>query len=174
MVDPAQHADSRNLVESILRYIPGFRGYLEKEYRRESDDLAREHAANQLQLAKTSLDKYQRSLLDSGQIDALPNCERIRNRLDTMQSKLRGAVQGYSGFFDFVRVDETVLDEVYQHDLSIVEDVRNLAEVIANLPGDAASPADALTGAESRIEDLAQRINGRTEILQGLSGKKTS
>ena len=30
MVDPAQHADSRNLVESMLRNIPGFRGYLEK------------------------------------------------------------------------------------------------------------------------------------------------
>ncbi len=41
MFEPERHAEKRNFVESILRHIPGFRGYLEKEYRRDSDYLAR-------------------------------------------------------------------------------------------------------------------------------------
>ena len=41
MIDPEHHAEGRNFVESILRHVPGFRGYLEKEYRRESDYLLR-------------------------------------------------------------------------------------------------------------------------------------
>ncbi len=169
MVDPAQHADSRNLVESILRYIPGFRGYLEKEYRRQSDDLARDFAGQELQRCKTSLDKYQRTLLDGGNIDALPLCERLRGRLDTLQSKLQGAVQGYSGFFDFVRVDEKMLDEVYEHDLTIIQDVRSLSEAVEQLPNLKAEPAEAVANVENRLDALARRVDRRSEILQGLS-----
>jgi hypothetical protein len=169
VVDPAQHADSRNLVESMLRNIPGFRGYLEKEYRRESDDLAREFSAHELQRCKASLDNYQRTLLDAGQIDSLPLCERVRNHLDTLQSKIRGAVQGYSGFFDFVRVDNKVLDDVYEHDLAIVEDVRGLFEMMEQLPGPPEAPSQALADVQSRLDALARRVDERSQILQGLS-----
>ena len=170
MVDPAQHADSRNLVESILRYVPGFRGYLEKEYRRESDDLAREHIAGILQSCKASLDEFQRSLLDSGQIDELPKCERIRNRIDTIQSKLRGSVQGYSGFFDFVRVDKEMLDEVYEHDLSIVRDVKAIDEQVNQMTAGAGA-AQAISDLLKRLDQLQDRVGQRSEILQGLASK---
>ena len=42
-------------MESILRKIPGFRGYLEKEYRRESDHLARTWLADRVGQCKTGL-----------------------------------------------------------------------------------------------------------------------
>ena len=170
MVDPAQHADSRNLVESILRYVPGFRGYLEKEYRRESDELAREHIAGILQSCKTNLDECQRSLLDGGRIDDLPKCERIRTRLDTVQSKVRGGVQGYSGFFDFVRVDKEMLDQVYEHDLSIVRDAKMLDERIGQLSADA-NAASVLNDLLKQLDELADRVEQRSAILQGLSAK---
>ena len=64
MDDPSRHADSRNLVESILRHIPGFKGYLEKEYRRDSDHLARTHLGDKLQKCKLKLDHYQRELVE--------------------------------------------------------------------------------------------------------------
>jgi hypothetical protein len=170
VVDPAQHADSRNLVESILRYVPGFRGYLKKEYRRESDDLAREHIASILQSCKSSFDEFQRSLLDSGQIDELPKCERVRNRIDTIQSKLRGSVQGYSGFFDFVRVDKGMLDEVYEHDLSIVRDVKAIDEHVNQMTAEAGA-AEAINDLLKRLDQLQDRVGQRSEILQGLSSK---
>ena len=133
MVDPERHADSRNLVESILRQIPGFRGYLERDYRRESDYLARTWLADQLKRCKSSLDNYQPSQLDTGQIDYLPQCERARTRIDTLESRIRGAVRGYSGFFDFVKVDENLLDQVYEHDTSMIGDVESLAQSVEQL-----------------------------------------
>ena len=39
MPEPRAHMEHRGFRESILRHIPGFRGYLEKEYRRDSDAL---------------------------------------------------------------------------------------------------------------------------------------
>ncbi len=52
MPEPRQHAQSRGWIESIGRRIPGFKGYLEKEYRRDSDALQRTWLADRLQRAK--------------------------------------------------------------------------------------------------------------------------
>jgi len=114
MPEPKEHTEKRNIVETILRYIPGFRGYLEKEYRRDSDHLQREWLADRLQRSKRAIDQFSRPLADAGKIDLLPEVDRLRGKLDTLIARIRGAMRGYSGFFDLVRVDEALLDRVYQ------------------------------------------------------------
>jgi hypothetical protein len=168
VVDPSQHADSRGIVESILRKIPGFRGYLEKEYRRESDHLARTWLADQVDRCKTGLDRYQRALLDAGQIDNLDECERVRTRLDTLGSRIRGAVRGYSGIFDFVRVDEDLLDDVYDHDTSLIDHVTILADSIDALSPGADAPPKVLADLLGRVEELHREFDKRSELLEGL------
>ncbi len=169
MADPSRHADSRNLLESLLRKIPGFKGYLEKEYRRDSDQLARTLIVDQLQKCKASLDNFQRSLADAGRLDELPQCERLRSRLDHLQSRLKGAMRGYSGFFDFVRVDEALLDQVYQHDLSLLDDAQGLVTVIEQLPSTSNAAVPPLTQIQQQLEQLGQQIDGRTKLLEGLN-----
>jgi hypothetical protein len=44
----------RGLLEKIMGYIPGYKGYKEKELRRESDRLVRMEAVNRLKAAKTT------------------------------------------------------------------------------------------------------------------------
>ncbi|MAD79584.1 MAG: hypothetical protein CMJ50_01905 [Planctomycetaceae bacterium] len=170
VVDPSQHADSRNLVESILRYIPGFKGYLEKEYRRDSDYLARTHLGDQLRKCKSQLDHYQRALVESAALDELPKCERLRTRVDTLESRIRGAVRGYSGFFDFVRVNEAVLDDVYDHDMALLTDVATLLDATGRLSTtDTANvTVDDLL---QQVEDLHSKFDGRTALLEGLDEK---
>ena len=70
MPEPRQHTQSRGWIESILRRIPGFKGYLEKEYRRDSDSLQRTWLADRLQRSKRALDTYSRTLVDAGKLDA--------------------------------------------------------------------------------------------------------
>lgn len=168
MVEPSRHADSRGIVESILRKIPGFRGYLEKEYRRESDHLARTWLADHIGKCKSSLDQYQRSLLDAGKIDALDDCERVRTRLDTLASRVMGAMRGYSGIFDFVKVDEDMLDDVYDLDMTMIGFVESLETAIAGLAQSDESPPAALSRVLSQVEDLHREFDKRSELLQGL------
>lgn len=167
MTDFSRHVDTRNPLESLLRKIPGFKGYLEKEYRRESDQLARTLAVDYLQKCKLSLDEFQRSQVDAGRLDALSQCERIRSRLDRLQSQLKGAMRGYSGFFDFVQVDEGLLDQIYQHDLMLVDDAEGLATKFDQLvtTSDAAA---SFTDVQHRIEDIARQVADRTKLLEGL------
>ncbi|MEM1673716.1 MAG: hypothetical protein QXN24_03585 [Candidatus Bathyarchaeia archaeon] len=49
--------EERSLLERIVGYIPGYRGYKEKELRRESDRLVRMDVVNRLKAAKDLLKK---------------------------------------------------------------------------------------------------------------------
>ncbi|MCA9174048.1 MAG: hypothetical protein KDB14_06125 [Planctomycetales bacterium] len=157
-------------MESILRWIPGFRGYLEKEYRREADYLLRTTMADQLQAAKPSLDEYARGLLNSGHLDALPEIDRIRVNLDKLIGLIRAQVRGYSGFFDYVRVDAGLLDRVYEHDLRMVEQCEALASSIRQLEVKGDTPASVVSDLLRRISEFEQAFKVRGEMLQGVSG----
>jgi hypothetical protein len=98
MRDLTEHFERRNALETILRYIPGFHGYLEKEYRRDADALQRQWLADQLQQAKRPLDDLGRTWLERGQLDQLGQIDLLRSRLDQLIGRIRGAMRGYSGF----------------------------------------------------------------------------
>ncbi len=167
MSEPIKHTEKRNLVESILRSIPGFRGYLEKEYRRDADALQRQWLADRLQRAKRSLDRFARPLADKGQLGLLPEVERIRGRLDTLIARIQGAMRGYSGFFDLVRVEERLLDDVYQYDLQLMHDVDALGAVVEQLPA-AEDPSAQISEIEGWLDDLNDKWDARGDMLAGL------
>ncbi len=168
MPEPKSHADKRNWLEELGRKIPGFRGYLEKEYRRDSDALQRQLLADRLQRAKPALDNYGRRLLDQGLITELPALERIKGRMDKLIGQLRGAMQGYSGMFDLVKVDEKVLDRVYEHDVKLLDQVEALAVAIEALPQATGRPAEVLPSVLSSLDSLDQAVHQRTDILKGI------
>jgi hypothetical protein len=170
MPEPSEHMKERNWLESILHKIPGFRGYLDKENRRESDALQRQFLAHRLQRSKRALDDYTRSLADSGQIAQLPRYDRLRGRIDKLIGRIRGAMQGYSGVFDLVRVDETLLDRVYEYDVILIERVENVAATVEKLPrASAESDVAALVGGLSgEIDELERAWDRREDMLKGL------
>lgn len=169
MPEPKDHTRDRNFIEDVLRRIPGFRGYLEKEYRRESDDLQRDWLANRLQRVKRAIDAASRPLADAGRIDALPQLDRMRGRIDKLIGRIRGAVQGYSGFFDLVRIDEALLEQVYEHDLALMGHVESLAASIEGLPAAGQEIAARLPEIVALIDDVERRWDDREDLLQGHS-----
>ncbi len=166
--DPSEHARDRGKIESIARQLPGFRGYFEKEYRRESDALQREWLSDRLERAKPQLDDFARSLVETGKLDIMPQCERLRGRLDKLAARIRGAMRGYSGFFDLVQIDEERLEDIYDFDNAMIDHVDEFAEKVEKLP-------QQQDEADARIRELldeTQRLekiwNEREDILKGL------
>jgi hypothetical protein len=168
MPQPKDHTTQRGAMESLLRQIPGFKGYLEREYRRDSDKLQRDWLADRLQRAKRSIDEVIVRLTDVGQLDVLPHCDRLRLRLDKLISSVRGAMRGYSGFFDLVEVNEAVLDRVYEHDVKVMEKVEQMAESVERLPADASALRPAIDKALAQLDALQQEWQRRADTLRGL------
>jgi hypothetical protein len=166
--DPSQHAESRNWLESIANWIPGFHGYLQKEYRRESDALARGWIADRLQECKLAIDNFGRKLVERGEIDDLPACERFRNRIDGMINKLRSDVRGYSGMFDYVKVGEAELEAVYALEMELMREVEVFTATMKELPASTVPPSEAIPPLFAQFEVIEQKYKRRGELLEGL------
>ncbi|HVC98330.1 MAG TPA: hypothetical protein VND64_31965 [Pirellulales bacterium] len=168
MPEPSQHAERRGAIEEFLRRIPGFKGYLEKQYRRDSDAMQRQWLADRLVHGKQSLDDVTRALVDAGQVDVLPPFDRVRARLDKLIGRIRGAVRGYSGWFDLVQVDEALLDRIYKHDAKLAEQVDNLTNLIEPWRKKPAEAVAGLPSALEQIDALDAEWDQRDTILKGL------
>ncbi len=168
MPEPRDHAQSRGWIESVLRRIPGFKGYLEKEYRRDSDALQRSWLADRLQRSKPALDAYGRTLLDAKKLDLLPQLDRFKAGLDKSISRIRGAMQGYSGFFDLVQVNETLLDRIYEQDVKTMDAVDTLAGSIEKLGQTTADTPPPFAPLNDQLAQVEQAIDHRQDMLKGL------
>jgi hypothetical protein len=165
----------RSLLERIMGYIPGYRGYKEKELRRESDRLVRTDAVNRLKAAKTAVRRtfanptlvQNLSSEDSYRFDAL------MSRLDRVTQRIDRAVAGYAGMFDAVKVKEDKLDTVIQHDLSLIEKadaIKTGCETTNKMQPGNADWGKAMDDLISKVEDFDALIDERTSVLQGLQG----
>lgn len=170
MPDPSKHAESRGWIESVLRYIPGFRGYLEKGYRRESDELARKWLADQLFLAKRDIEQLVRNLTSQGRLADLNGPQQLLVKLDLVIGKLRSATAGYSGFFDFVQVDNGKLDEVYQIESGLMDRMKKLIPAFDSIVDQTENLNESLKNLEDSVEEFSREFAKRGQILAGLDG----
>lgn len=168
-MDPLSHSDSRGIIEGILRYIPGFRGYLEKEYRRESDGLARKALEDSLQHVKQNVDRYLAAQVDQGKLETLAVGERLKSRIDQLQNKIRSSVRGYSAFFEYVKVNRARLDDVLALDLQLVSACKSIEEAAEILSGEKETLVDKLEELGSTVDELSKKFAQRSDILTGLS-----
>ncbi|MEM0090762.1 MAG: hypothetical protein QXP86_04630 [Nitrososphaerota archaeon] len=161
------------LFEKILSYVPGYRGYKEKELRRESDRLVRMEIVNKLKMAKDVVRKSLANPIiaqnisseDSWRFDTfVSNLDRVIQRIDR-------AVAGYAGIFDAVKVKEDKLDMVIQHDLSLIEKAEALradAESLARMEPGKEEWRKLVDELISKAGELDMLIDKRVEILKGL------
>jgi len=166
--------EEMGLLEKILIYVPGYRGYKERELRRESDRLVRMEAVNRLRAAK---DIVRRSLTNpiiaqriSGE-DAW-RFDTLMSHLDRVTQRIDRAVAGYAGMFDAVRVREDKLDMVIQHDLNLIEKaeaIRASTESLARLEPGRDEWRRAIDDLISRVGELDMLVDRRVEILRGLT-----
>ena len=63
--------DEMSGIEKLAAKIPGYKGYKEKEMRREADKLLREHIASRMRSVKSQLDSLSTDLIGVGKLDLL-------------------------------------------------------------------------------------------------------
>jgi hypothetical protein len=128
-----QISGDRGRIESFLGKVPGYKGYKEKEMRREADKLLRDALARRLEEQWRRLPDVQKRLLGSGQILWLDDIESATMQLQTLIDRLKTASYGYAGFFDAVRVKEDELDQLYDFDLALNDEVDQVAAAVDQL-----------------------------------------
>jgi len=126
-------SEARTGLEKLIGKIPGYKGYKEKEMRRESDKLLRETIARQMEVQRQRMDELQKQLITAGRFEYLDEMGNAVTKLQTFIDRVRKATYGYAGLFDAVRVREEELDRLYDFDNQLLEYAERLSAALDNL-----------------------------------------
>jgi len=149
-----------NLLERIAAFVPGFHGYKEKEIRRESDKLIRNHLYMKLEGDKTDLRNLEQQLADRRYFDVLTDMDRLVAKMDRVVEKVNHASYGYSGFFDAVKVTEGNLDNMIAFDNRLLDGINALTGEVD------AFKADMSSGATSNLKTHVQNVTDKLESFE--------
>lgn len=167
MTDGFEEAKARrSWLERLVDKIPGFRGFQDRELRRDVDRMQREHLSKEAGRLKNKVRSKARAYTDAGKIGALHLFDRLDRRLDGLSQAVRFADYGASGFFDVVKFGESELEELYRFDLTLVDDLAALEDDLEAIPrpGDG-DPTPACERALERLDSLEEKWSSRENVI---------
>jgi len=165
--------EEMRLSERILAELPGFRGYKEKELRRESDKLIRNHLYQRLTEARKDLKEIFQKLSDSRLHEVLTDMDRFIMRFDRVSEKINHASYGYAGFFNIVKVEEEKLDKMIEFDTGLIDDVDKIVEETTAFKKEVMKQKfekvrEHIQNLSDMLEELEETFSGREEVIMGV------
>lgn len=111
-----------NIFDKIGKAIPGYKGYQERDGRRECDRRLREQIADKL----SEIEKKVTDLIDYANMAELAEIEKNRKKINNLKDLIKYSPYGASAFFSDYIIKDDELEEIYQMDLAILNTVQKL------------------------------------------------
>ena len=161
------------LSERILAALPGFRGYKEKELRRDSDKLIRNHLYQKLLQARSNYKTIFQKMSDRRQLDVLTDMDRLVAKFDLVAEKVNHASYGYAGFFNVVKVQEEALDRMTDFDNQLVDQVNSIASEVDAFKSEVSKQKfdkakDRVQNLGDTLETFEETLAKREEVIMGV------
>lgn len=149
-----------SFLEKAVRLIPGYKGYKNKEERRDNDQLLRGQLVQRLDAVRIGLNEVINGLRGPAALAAAGDMDRLVKRLEQVTDEVRFAERGYRGWFDVHKVREEELDRLYEFDSGLAEDVALLETALGSL-GEAARSGEPFTAHTGGMLDILFKFSGR-------------
>ncbi len=159
---------SQDSFENLVKKIPGYQGYKEKELRREADKLLRMEVADKFDDQRKRLSELQMQLVSQAQIELLDDLERAVMKLQLLIDHIRTASYGYAGLFDAIKVKQTELDALYEFDnqmLQFVDEVASDVDQVASAITAGEGISQAITNLVDTVAEANQAFGHREEAI---------
>ena len=98
--------DDMDIFKKLLSKIPGFKGYIERQARRDSDKLLRDTIFQLFRELEGRISTLQVEFIDQGEIAYVDDLEGAAIKLRTFADRIRTAPRGYSSLFEAVKINE--------------------------------------------------------------------
>lgn len=156
--------EGKNLFEVVGSLIPGYKGYREKEMRRDCDRILREAIVKWLTDRNPAIDQAIARCTREARFDLIQPIEEIRRSVDALAQQVKHAARGYSGFFDSMQVKEEDLDRLYRYDLGLRNKAEHFALMLGQLPL-AKDIAGVLPEIRQELQEVNETVRSRDSAL---------
>ena len=150
--------------------IPGFKGYIERQNRRDADKLLRDTVARRFDEQWQRASQLQVDMVSNGMIQYVDDLEKAALKLRTFIDKISTAPRGYSGLFDAVKINENELEAIYQYDAAFFDLAEQVGRALDNVEaslGDEPSLPAAIRNVTSIARMAVETYNRRSEVVIG-------
>ena len=124
---------SMDFFKKIASKIPGFKGYIERQNRRDSDKLIRDTIYRRFRELEGRISDLQVEFINQGEIKYTDDLEKAALRLRTFADRVRTAPRGYSSLFEAVKVNEEELAKLYEYDATLLDKSEEIDRAIDNI-----------------------------------------
>ena len=166
--------EEKRLLERIETFVPGFRGYKQKEVRREADKLVRDKLYRELKQSENRLKDVLRELVDRKLTDVLEDVDRLITKFDEVSEEIHHASYGYSGFYDAVKIEEDDLDRMIDFDTKLLENGKGIDDKVKAFETDVmnenfGSSTVHIEDIRSALSELESVFAERQNIIRGIT-----
>lgn len=166
--DPYQKVtEEKDWIDTIQKYARTYIGYYDRESRRDADKMLREIIVSRYEEQWSRISEIQRQLIAQKQLEYVDDLEAAAVKLRGFVDRVKTAAYGYAGFFDAVRVNKSELQNLYEYDLLLLENVDKLSAAIDHVQSSMGSD-----GMEAAIRNLVtvtqesvEAYNRREEVI---------
>ena len=157
-------------LKKLASYIPGFKGYVERENRRAADKLMRDTIARRFEELYKRLSALQAELINQGGIEYIDDLEKAAIQMRTFTDKVRNATYGYAGLLDAVKINEDELAKIYAYDAAFFDTADAIKNAIDNIEASLGNP-EGLPATIRNLVTLTQQavdaFDRRYEVFNG-------
>ncbi len=161
----------RGSMENLLAKVPGFRGYMEMNARRQADRMMREHVAGMLRQQLNRLPTIEKMLLDAGGLSVMSKTRSAKTKFQTFIDRVATDTPGYSGFFAANKIGADDLEVIYAFDQALLGYADQFKAKLDALQ-DAAIKNEGIDAAIRDLDALTIEANDayslRDNVLQGI------
>lgn len=145
--------------------VPGIRGYREKDARKETDRLFREHLAGCLDGLVESFGGIRTVAEEEGDVDMVDDLERIGERFGRTARALRSADYAGCPFLEGGETDDEQISRICAYDLAMLEDLELLSRDIGVLKYETIGTLT-LREVEGTLASIELRVANRRDIFE--------
>ena len=156
-----------DIFKKIASKIPGFKGYVERQARRDSDKVLRDMIANRARELEGQISSLQREFISHGEIAYVDDLEAAAIKLRTFGDRVRTAPRGYSSLFEAVKINEEELAKLYEFDSTLLDKTEAVGRAIKNVQssvGTEGLPAS-IRNLESSARQCIEAYDQRDQIV---------
>jgi hypothetical protein len=155
--------------KKILEKIPGFKGYIDRQARRDSDKLLRDTVFRRFRELESRVSEVQREFIGSGELMYVDDLEAAAVRLRTFADRVRTAPRGYSSLFEAVKINEEELAKLYEYDAALLGMSDTVSRAIDNVQASVGTDGlkAALRNLESTARQCIEAYDRREEVVAG-------
>jgi hypothetical protein len=122
----------KNVFDKIGSLIPGYKGYAERDGRKNCDKILRDSISAQLSESEKNIYSQMKEALKIKDKSKMNELEEVRKETNTFLSKVKFAPYGSTGFFSDNQIKEDELFSIYQYDFDLAESVKRFFELTSS------------------------------------------